>query len=55
MERKHSEYIEKLYVSSYDMLFTYAMALLGSETAAEEAVQESFRILHEAGGAHRLV
>ena len=26
------------------MLFTYAMALLGSETAAEEAVQESFRI-----------
>lgn len=44
MERKHSEYIEKLYVSSYDMLFTYAMALLGSETAAEEAVQESFRI-----------
>lgn len=26
------------------MLFTYAMALLGSGTAAEEAVQESFRI-----------
>lgn len=33
-----------MYIQSYDMLFAYAMTLLGNAATAEEAVQESFRI-----------
>lgn len=33
-----------MYIRSYDMLFAYAVTLLGNAATAEEAVQESFRI-----------
>lgn len=33
-----------MYIRSYDMLFAYAVTLLGNASTAEEAVQETFRI-----------
>ena len=33
-----------MYIQSYDMLFAYAVTLLGNAATAEEAVQETFRI-----------
>lgn len=33
-----------MYIRSYDMMFAYAVTLLGNASTAEEAVQETFRI-----------
>ena len=45
MTTDQSERIEKLYLEMYDLLFIYARNALDNESLAEEAIQETFRIL----------
>ena len=44
MDVEHSKRIEELYLEMFDKLMVYARASLDSESLAEEAVQETFRI-----------
>lgn len=44
MDAKQKKRIEKLYLEMYDKLMAYARSNLGSESLAEEAVQETFHI-----------
>ena len=45
MTTDQSERIEKFYLEMYDLLFIYARNALDNESLAEEAIQETFRIL----------
>ncbi len=44
MNAEHSKQIENLYLEMFDKLKAYAHSILESNTLAEEAVQETFRI-----------
>lgn len=44
MDAKYRKQIEQLYYEMYDRLKVYARSSLNNEDAAEEAVQETFRI-----------
>lgn len=44
METVQRNRIEELYFEMFDMLMVYARSALGSESLAEEAVQETFRV-----------
>ena len=45
MDAKYSRQIEDLYIEMYDKLIVYAESALDSRSLAEEAVQETFRIV----------
>ena len=45
MTTDQSERIEKFYLEMYDLLFIYARNALDNESLAEEAIQETFRIV----------
>ena len=45
MTTDQSERIEEFYLEMYDLLFIYARNALDNESLAEEAIQETFRIL----------
>lgn len=47
MDPRQSEYIGQLYLEMYDKMMAYARSSLQSESLAEEAVQETFRIACE--------
>ena len=47
MDARQSEYIGQLYLEMFDKMMTYARSSLQSESLAEEAVQETFRIACE--------
>lgn len=44
MNKEERDAIEALYLQMYDLLISYALSSLQSESLAEEAVQEAFRI-----------
>ena len=44
MDTAQRDRIEALYFEMFDMLMAYARSALGSESLAEEAVQETFRV-----------
>lgn len=44
MDAAYNREIERLYLAMYDSLFVYARSTLDSDSLAEEAVQETFRI-----------
>ena len=45
MNARYSKEIDRLYLQMYSMLFEYARSSLSSDALAEEAVQETFRIV----------
>lgn len=45
MTKEEREKIEKLYLEMYDLLLSYSLSSLQNEGLAEEAVQETFRIV----------
>lgn len=47
MDEQQSEYIRLLYLEMYDRMMSYARSSLGSESLAEEAVQETFQVACE--------